>query len=111
MSLPSLLFGLRPVLVPTGCWVGSCLGTNEPVVPLALASMVEEHLRYGCHQCPCPQGERQPPTASPGDPSRPVGRSGPGFYHIIAFPWVPVHVRFYVCPLRVKSLFPVLWVS
>ena len=25
---------------------------------------------------------------------------------LLLLPWVPVHVRFCVCPLRVKSLFP-----
>ena len=41
--------------------------------------------QYVCHQCLCPQGEPQPPPASPGDPPRPAGRSGPGSYQITVF--------------------------
>ena len=41
--------------------------------------------QYLCHQCPCPHSEPQLPSASPGDPQRPAGRSGPGFYEVTAF--------------------------
>ena len=48
----------------------------------------------------------------PEDPQRPTGRSSPGSYGVTAFPWVPVHLKPWVHPPRVKSLFPsVLWCS
>ena len=51
-------------------------------------------------------------ATSPGDPPRPADRSSPGFCQITAFALGPVHVRFCVCTLRVKSLFPpFLWNS
>ena len=65
-----------------------------------------------CHQCPCPHSEPQPTPASPGEPPRPAGRSGPGSYGVTALPWVPVHMKPCVHPPRVESLFPpVVWSS
>ena len=49
----------------------------------------EGSTRNGCCQCLCPQGELQPPPASPGDSLRPAGRSGLGSYQITAFALVP----------------------
>ena len=54
--------------------------------------------QYVCHQCLCPQGEPQLPSASPGDPPRPAGRYGPGSYQITSFGLCPgVHET--VCDL------------
>ena len=55
------------------------------------------------HSCPLPP---------PGDPPRQGGSSGPGFYLVTAFPWVPEHTKSCVCPPRKEFLFlPVLWGS
>ena len=53
-----------------------------------------------------PQGELQPTPISPGDSARSAGRSGPCYYQITAFALGCQHVRFCVCPLREKTLFP-----
>lgn len=54
-----------------------------------------------CHQCPCPHDESQLTFSSPGDPPEPTDRSDPGSYGVPAFPWVPVHMKTFVCPPRV----------
>ena len=46
--------------------------------------MVEKTAPNGCHQCLCPQGKLQLPSASPGGSSRLAGGSDPGFSHITA---------------------------
>ena len=55
--------------------------------------------------CPHPHSEPQPPAASPGDPPRPAGRSGPGSCEVIALALRPC-----VQAPRVASLPPsALW--
>lgn len=56
-----------------------------------------------------PHIEPQPPSASPGDPPRPTGRFDPDCYRVSAFPWVPVHMKAFVCPYRMESLFTPSW--
>ena len=51
----------------------------------------------------------QPATANPclpGDRPRPAGGSGPGSYEVTALPWALVHMKPWVSPPRVESLFP-----
>ena len=59
--------------------------------------------QYLHHQCPCPQGEPQPCAASSVDPSRPAGRSGPGFYEVPAFA-LGVHKNLYAPSKRGVSV-------
>lgn len=62
-----------------------------------------------CLQCPCSCNEPQQTLAFPGDPLRCTGRSGPQSYEVTVLPWVPVHVKPCVHPLRMESPFsPVL---
>lgn len=44
---------------------------------------------YVCHQGLCPHSEPLLALASPRDPPKPAGRSGPGSYEITAFPLGP----------------------
>ena len=95
-----------PAGEPTGCWVGPDLGAKVSASRRAHRWLLPD----GYHQCPYPQGEPESPPPSPrlspGDAPRLSGESGAGSYQMTALPLVPVHVRFCMCPLRVKSLFP-----
>ena len=51
-----------------------------------------------------PHSEPQPTPTSPGDPTVPAGRSGPGSYGVTALPQVPVHVKPCVRPPRGPSV-------
>ena len=57
------------------------------------------------HSVSCHHSEPQSTHAFPGDPPRPAGRSDPDFYGVPALPWDPVHVKSWVHPLGVESLF------
>ena len=108
---PFWLFGLRcPSTGACRLLVGA---TSQVPKWWPLGELMPMSIPWGiCHQWPCPTSEPQPSPASPGDPPRPTGRSGPGSYGVTALPWVPVHMKPCVCPLRVESLFPsVLWSS
>ena len=60
-----------------------------------------------CLQCPCPNGEPQPPSASAGDLPTLAGRSGSVSYGVTApSPGPDAHTLLCVCPPRVESLFP-----
>ena len=54
------------------------------------------------HQCPCPHCEPQLTPTSPGDPPRPAGWSGPGFYGVTTLPRVPCTWNL-VCALQELS--------
>lgn len=91
-------FGWGQVLVPKWQPPGELAQMNCP--------------QHFCHQCLCPHSEPHHPLPPPGDPPRQGGSSGPGFYLVTAFPWVPVHTKSCVCPPRKEFLFlPVLWGS
>ena len=77
-----LAWGISP-LEPKGCWLGPGLG--DKTVTSRRAHMPMSTPCYLCYQCPCPHSESQPLPASPGDPPRPAGRSGPGLYGVTAF--------------------------
>ena len=98
--LPCWLVGLSfPTLDPKGC-----IGRDW-----ALVSMNTP--QHPCHQCPCPHSELQVPLASPGDPPRPAGRSGPGSYEVTPFP-TGSQGTWDLCALWEWHLFPpVLWQS
>ena len=98
--LPCWLVGLSfPTLDPKGC-----IGRDW-----ALVSMNTP--QHPCHQCPCPHSELQVPLASPGDPPRPAGRSGPGSYEVTPFP-TGSQGTWDLCALWEWHLFPpVLWSS
>ena len=53
-----------------------------------------------------PHSEPQSTPASPGDPLKSTGRSGPYFYGGPALPWDPVHMKPCMCPPSVGFLFP-----
>lgn len=53
----------------------------------------------------CPYSESQPTPPSPGNPAKPVGRSGPDSCGVTALPWDRIHVKPCVCSLRMESLF------
>lgn len=63
-----------------------------------------------CCQCLCPQGEQLSPPASPRGALRPAERSDHAPVKLLLLPWLLVHMRVCVFPLKVKSLFLlVLW--
>ena len=76
-----------PVLEPAGCSAGPGLSAKDPrcLPPAWVHSPLDGHSPL----CPAPalwpQREPQLPPASPGDPPRPAGRSGPGSYGVTAF--------------------------
>ena len=98
-----------PALAPAGCLVGPGLGTDDPRCQPP-ASVVFTQLKvpqYVCPQCLCLQGELQPPPTSPGDSSRPAGRSGPGSYQITAFALGPRVHEILCAPFKSEvSYFP-----
>ena len=60
----------------------------------------------------CVPGELQLPPASLGASPRSASGLTQAPFKLLLLPWVPEHVGFCVCPLRVESLFPTaLWVS
>ena len=70
--------------------------------------------QYYCWQRPHPCSCKLLSThTSTGDPPTLAGRSGPVSRGVTApSPWVLVHIKFYLCPPRMESLFPpVLWKS
>ena len=96
-------------------WSLQAVGWGQVLVPKwwPLGALAPMNIPWGlCHPCLCPQSEPYLIPASPGDPLRSAGRSGPGSYEASALPWVPVHMKPGVHPPRVESLFPpVLWSS
>ena len=71
-----------PALEPTGCGVGPGLGLRW----LCLGQFTPMNTPwYLCHRFPCPHSESQLPPASPRDPPRSAGRSGPGCYAVTVF--------------------------
>ena len=63
--------------------------------------------------CPQPCGEFLPTYTSTEDPPTLAGSFGSASYGVTApFLWVLVHIRFYLCPPWLESLFPpLLWMS
>ena len=75
-------------------WSLQAVGWGQVSVPKwwPLVELTSMTIPWGlCHHCPCPHSEPQLTPTSPGDPPRSVGRSGPGFYRVIALLWVSVH--------------------
>ena len=87
---------------PTECWVVPGLG--DKVVTSRRAQANEHSVVSLPPVSSFPQWITAAP-ASPGDPQKQGGSSGPGFYLVTAFPWVPVHTRPCVCPPRKEFLF------
>ena len=99
-------------------WGNKALGSTGSMVELMVTSKKLEDLYQGvssrgCCQCPHPCGEPLLTHTSAGDPLTLAGRSGSVSYGVTApFPWVLVHTRFCLCPLRVGALIPPgLWKS
>ena len=94
--------------MPIDSWVGPGLGANDPSKMSASKRIHAEEYSplYVHNQCLCPQSEPCPTPASPGDLARLAGSCGPSSYEITAFVFVPGACEFFICPLRVKSLFP-----
>ena len=90
------------MLEPTGCWIGPSLGAKISVSKRA-------HLdEYSPIHPPPVTLSPEWATVTPcllGDPARPAGRSCPGSYEVLFFPWVLVQ-----CLPRVMSLFPLVLV-
>ena len=105
LSPPSLSFDLKcpPALGPAGCSVGPGLGAK---MSASRGAHTDECSLIGPSPVPMSPGRPNLLPESPGDSSRPTGRSGPGSHQMMAFPLVLVHVRFCVHPLKVKSIFP-----
>ena len=59
--------------------------------------------QYFHHWYPCPYSEPQLPLPS-GAPLRPAGKSGPGFYQIIAFSLGPTACEILCVPFKIQSL-------
>ena len=59
-----------------------------------------------CHQCPFLLSEPQLTSASPVNPPRPIGRSGPGFYEVTAFAQGSSACEILLHPPKAESLFP-----
>ena len=90
--------GWGQVLLPKCQLLGELIQMNAP--------------QYVRHWCLHPQSGPQPSPASPGDPPRQTGRSGPGSCEITAFALGPGARGSLCAPLRVESLFPpILWSS
>ena len=99
-----------PTLKPTGCWVGPGLGSkmsasrraHKDESSLICLSPVSMSPGWATAAPPPPQETLQDQQAGP--TQAPI--------ELLLLPLVPVHVRVYVHPLRVKSVFPtILWSS
>ena len=68
---------------------------------------VEGASKYGCYQCPCPQGEPHPCPAPLGHALRLACRSGPGSYQITTFALGPSACEILCVPFKsVASISP-----
>ena len=65
--------------------------------------------KYGLCQCLCSHGEQQSPPAYVGGSPRPAVGLAHAPIKLWILPWM--HVRFCMCPLRVKSLLELLKLS
>ena len=95
--------------MPKGYWVGPGPSTNklkkgsEMVLASTSVHMVERAPQNGYHLCSCPQGELRLPPASPGGSPRQQEDLIQVPFKLLLLPWVPEHMRFCVCLLRVES--------
>lgn len=107
VSLPSLLLYLIEVslhsLESIDCWLGP--GPCAKMSASTRAYAGEYSLIYP-PPVSVPSVSHQPSPTSPGDPSRPASRSGPGSYHIAAFVLYLGLLEILYVSLRMKSLFP-----
>ena len=64
--------------------------------------------QYLCHKCLCPQGKLPHPPPLPSQETLQDQQVGQvqTLMKLLLFLLVPVHLRFCVHPLRMKSLFP-----
>ena len=108
--------GLPFLSVSCSAWGNTALESTRSMVGLMATSKTayaKGHLPDCCCQWLRHCSKSLPTHTSTGDPLTLAGRSGSVYCGVSAsFSWVLVCTRFYLCSLRVKSLFsPVLWKS
>ena len=101
--------------MPEGCWVRPGIGVNELEggSHIGPAHMSSRKLPYvaATNVCVLRVSLSYPLPLQETLQDQQVGLAQAPI-KLLLFPWILVHVRFCVCPLAVKSLFPpVLWAS